>query len=120
MLPKQRKRVPYEHPRGRRVNAIGVLLPYEDVPALWWDPVPRTLTAHDVLTIIEAIPRGPGDRVNVLDNASIHQRSPMHEARPGRQERGIHLDDLPAYSPELNQIEPFCGVIKHTELPERT
>jgi transposase len=120
MLPGQRTLVPYEYPQGRRVNAIGVLLFAGDQRALWWDTVARTLTAHDVLTIIEAIPRGPGELVVVLDNASIHHNQTLAAAAPRLQEQGIHLYYLPRYSSELNRIEPYFGVIKHTELPERT
>jgi transposase len=120
MLPGQRKLVPYEYPQGRRVNALGVLLPYGDQPTLWWDTVARTLTAHDVLTIIEAIPRGPGELVVVLDNASLHRNQTLDAAAPRLQEQGIRLYYLPPYSSELNRIEPYFGVIKHTELPERT
>jgi putative transposase len=120
MLPGTRKLVPYEYPQGRRVNAIGVLLPYGDQPALWWDTVARTLTADDVLTIIAAIPRGPGELVVVLDNASIHRNQTLDAAVPYLQAQGIRLSYLPRYSPELNRIEPYFGVIKHTELPDRT
>ncbi len=35
-------------------------------------------------------------------------------------QRGIHLYYLPPYSPELNLIEPFLGVVKYTEMPERS
>ena len=119
-LPGERKQVPYENPRGRRVNAIGVYLPFGEAPALWWDRVPRTLTAEDVLIIIEAIPRGPGALVVVLDNASIHISHVIRDALPRRRRRGIHLYYLPPYSPELNRIEPILGVVKHRELPERS
>ena len=120
MLPDQRKLVAYEHPQRRRVNAIGVLLPFGEQPALWWDTVARTLRAEDVVAIIEAIPRGPGEVLVVLDNAAIHHSHILHAARARWQERGIHLYYLPPYSPELNRIEPLFGVIKHTEMPART
>jgi len=120
MLPGQRKTVPDEHPQGRRVNAIGVLLPFGERPALWWDTLARTLRAEDVVTIIEAIPRGPGELLVVLDNASIHHSHILHEAWARWQERGIRLYYLPPDSPELNRIEPLFGVIKHTEMPQRT
>jgi transposase len=119
-LPGQRKLVPYEYPQGRRVNALGVLLPYGHQPALWWDTVARPLSAQDVLTIIQAIPRGAGELVVVLDNASIHRNQTLDAAAPRLQAQGIRLYYLPRYSPELNRIEPYFGVIKHTELPERT
>lgn len=119
-LPGVRKTVPYENPQGRRVNALAVLLPVGPTPALWWDSAPRTLTAHDVLATIAAIPRGPGALVVVLDNASIHTSRVIKDALPRLRRRGIHLYYLPPYSPELNRIESIFGVAKHTEMPERT
>jgi transposase len=119
-LPGERKQIPYENPRSRRVNAIGVLLPWGEHRSLWWDAVARPLTAEDVLVILEAIPRGPGPLVVVLDNASIHISHLIRHAAYRLREQGIHLYFLPAYSPELNRIEPVFGVIKHYELPERT
>ena len=123
-----RKLVPYENPQGRRANAISVYLPFgrqagdEQVeqPELWWDVVPRTLRAEDVLAILEAIPRGDGALVVVLDNASIHVSHIIRDALPRLRRKGIHLYRLPPYSPELNLIESFLGVVKHVEMPERT
>ena len=119
-LPGQRKPVPYENPQGRRVNAIGVLIPFGELRALWWDRVARTLTAEDVLVILRAIPRGDGPLVVVLDNASIHRSHVLRDAVAQLQAEGIHLYFLPPYSPELNRIEAYFGVVKSTELPERT
>jgi transposase InsO family protein len=125
----ERKLVPYENPQGRRANAISVYLPFgrqasnEQLlgqPELWWDVVPRTLRAQDVLLILEAIPRGKGALVVVLDNASIHISHKIKEARSALRHKGIQLYHLPPYSPQLNLIEPFLGVVKYTEMPERS
>ncbi len=127
----ERKLVPYENPKGRRANTLSVYLPFgrqggqaesdePGQPELWWDVVPRTLKAEDVLTILEAIPRGKGALVVVLDNASIHVSHVVKDALARLARKGIHLYRLPPYSPELNLIEPFFGVVKYTELPERT
>jgi hypothetical protein len=125
----QRKVVPYENPKGRRANAIAVYLPFgrqaggkadKGRPELWWDVVPRTLRAEDVLSIVEAIPRGKGALVVVLDNASIHISHVLKGARARLRRKGIHLYYLPPYSPELNRIEPYLGVVKYTEMPERS
>lgn len=131
------KLVPYENPQGRRVNAISVYFPFGSQssggqtegtkPELWWDTAPRTLRSEDVLRILEAIPRpggvgakSKGALVVVLDNASIHVSHVIQDARPALRRKGIHLYNLPPYSPELNLIEPYFGVVKHTEMPERT
>jgi DDE superfamily endonuclease len=130
----ERKLVPYENPQGRRANAISVYLPFghqdghqtgekvegDGAPELWWDAVPRTLRSEDVLAILEAIPHGKGALVVVIDNASIHVSHVIQDAKPALRRRGIHLYNLPPYSPELNLIEPFLGVVKYTEMPERT
>jgi transposase len=82
--------------------------------------VPRTLRSADLLLVLDAIPRGGGALVVVLDNASLHRSHVVQEALPGLAERGIRLYYLPPYSPELNAIEPLFGVIKGTEMPART
>ncbi len=115
-----RRRIPYENPQGRRVNALAVWIPWGPQRSLWWDAVPRTLRSEDLLLILDAIPRGSGELVVVLDNASLHRSHLVQEALPALAARGIHLYSLPPYSPELNAIEPLFGVIKSTELPERT
>jgi putative transposase len=116
----QRKRVPYENPEGRRVNALAAWLPWGPQRSLWWDAVPRTLRSEDLLLVLEAIPRGSGELVVVLDNASLHRSHLVQAALPALAERGIRLYYLPPYSPELNAIEPLFGVIKGTEMPDRT
>jgi DDE superfamily endonuclease len=82
--------------------------------------VPRTLRSADLLLVLDAIPRGQGELVVVLDNASLHRSHVVRDALPALEERGIRLYYLPPYSPELNAIEPLFGVIKSTEMPERT
>jgi len=117
----RRTRIPYENPQGRRVNALAVWIPWGQRRSLWWDAVPRTLRSEDLLLVLEAIPRGDdGELVVVLDNASLHRSHVIQAALPALAARGIHLYYLPPYSPELNLIEPLFGVIKSTELPERT
>jgi transposase len=119
-LPGERRSVPHENPQGRRVNAVAALIPFGERRSLWWDRVARTLTAEDVLLILRAIPRGQGRLVVVLDNASVHRGRVIRDAAPQLQAEGIQLYFLPPYSPHLNRIEPYFGVVKHTELPERT
>jgi putative transposase len=116
----QRTRVPYENPQGRRVNALAAFIPDGPERSLWWDAVPRTLRSEDLLLVLDGIPRGTGDLIVVLDNASMHRSRVVQEAVPALAERGIHLYYLPPYSPELNAIEPLFGVLKYTDMPERT
>ena len=116
----QRRRIPYENPEGRRVNALAAYIPHGSRRSLWWDAVPRTLRSEDLLLVLDAIPRGAGELVVVLDNASMHRSQTVQQALPELEQRGIRLYYLPPYSPELNAIEPLFGVVKHTEMPERT
>lgn len=81
----KRKVVPYENPQRRRVNAVGVLIPYGDNRSLWWDAVPRSIRSDDVLTVIEEVRekilQTQGELVIVLDNASIHHSRKVKDAK---------------------------------------
>jgi transposase len=121
VLPGQRKRVKYEYPQGRRVNALAAYEPYG--PAPWLDALPfeRTLTADDLIAYLKGrLPPAAVPRVVVLDNASLHVSQVTKAARPGLAAEGIYLYYLPAYSPELNEIEPVFKQVKHHEIPTRS
>lgn len=118
-LPGQRKRVGYEYPQGRRVNALATYEP----SARWLDAVPfeRTLTSDDLLAYLrDRLPAADVPRVVVLDNAGIHTSKVVRAARPELARRGIFLYYLPAYCPELNRIEPIFKQVKHHEMPTRS
>jgi transposase len=119
-LPGTRKRLPYENPQGRRVNALAALVPHGPVPTLIWATAPRTLRSADLLQFLrEALP--PDDRplVVVLDNGSIHVSRAVTGEREALRDAGITLYYLPPYSPRLNAIEAVFRAIKHHDLPER-
>lgn len=119
-LPGQRKRVRYEYPQGRRVNALAAYEPLG--PAPWLDAVPfeRTLTSDDLLAYLRSLPPAAVPRVVVLDNASLHVSKVTKAARPGLARVGIFLYYLPPYSPELNRIEAVFKQVKHHEMPTRS
>ena len=120
-LPGQRKRVKYEYPQGRRVNALATYEPFAPAPQLDAVPFERTLTSDDLLAYLrERLPAASVPRVVVLDNAGIHTSKVLKAARPGLAKQGIYLYYLPAYSPELNRIEPVFKQIKHHEIPRRS
>ena len=56
-----------------------------------------------------------GLKVVVVDNYSIHRSEACGRLRRA----GIVLYYLPAYSPELNDIEGVFGAIKHHDMSER-
>jgi transposase len=119
-LPGQRKRVKYEYPQGRRVNALAAYEPLATSP--WLDAVPfeRTLTSDDLLAYLRSLPPATVPRVVVLDNASLHVSRVTKAARPGLAKVGIFLYYLPPYSPELNRIEAVFKQVKHHEMPTRS
>ena len=120
-LPGQRKRVKYEYPQGRRVNALAAYEPFAPAPQLDAAPFERTLTSDDLLAYLrERLPVAGVPRVVVLDNAGIHTSKVIKAARPGLAKQGIYLYYLPAYSPELNRIEPVFKQVKHHDMPVRS
>jgi putative transposase len=116
---RERKRLPYENPQGRRVNALAALVKHGAVPALHWVAKPGSLRAEHLIRFLGALPPAPMPTIVVLDNGSIHRSRETRAAVPALRAHGIYLYFLPPYSPELNEIEPVFRVIKHKELPER-
>lgn len=119
-LPGQRKRVPYEYPQGRRVNALAIYEPYGPEPDLNAAAFERTLKSDDLLEYLGALPSAAVPRVVVLDNASLHISKAVKARRPELARSGTYLYYLPAYSPELNEIEPVFKQVKHHEIPVRS
>ncbi len=116
---RERKRVPYENPEGRRVNALAALVKGGAAPALYWVAKPGSLRAEHLIRFLSELPPASVPTVVVLDNGSIHRSREVRAAVPDLWARGVYLYFLPAYSPDLNDIEPVFRVIKHHELPER-
>jgi transposase len=114
-----RKRVPYENPEGRRVNALAALVKHGDTPALYWVAKPGSLRAEHLVRFLHRLPSASVPTVVVLDNGSIHRSKETRAAIPALRRCGIHLYFLPPYSPELNEIEPAFGAVKHRRMPER-
>src|SRR5262249_43648256 len=120
-LPGPRKRVKYEYPQGRRVNVLASYAPYGAEPWLDARAFERTLTSDDLIAYLrQRLPAAAVPRVVVLDNASLHVSKVVKAARPGLAALGIYLCYLPAYSPELNEIECVFKQVKHHEIPQRS
>jgi transposase len=119
-LPGQRKRVPYEYPSGRRVNALAAYEPLAAEPWLGNCALERTLTSTDVLAYLRTLPTAAVPRVVVLDNAGIHTSKQVKAERKALSREGIYLYFLPPYSPELNAIEPVFKQVKHHDIPIRS
>jgi hypothetical protein len=116
----ERKRVPYENPQRRRVNVLAATVQWADQRELHWLPVRRHFDAGDLVCCLEQLAVPGRLTMVVLDNASFHRDRVVRTALPQLREQGVYLYSLPAYSPELNDIERLFRVIKHHELPERT
>lgn len=115
----ERKRMPYENPEGRRINALAGLSWQGRDHALYWVSKPGSYTADHLIRFLSALPASDVPTVVVLDNAGIHRSHVVREALPALRAAAIHLYYLPPYSPHLNAIEPVFRVIKHHEMPER-
>ena len=112
--------MPYEYPQGRRVNVLATYEPYAPEPWLGVQAFERTLTSDDLVAYLRSLPAAVVPRVVVLDNASIHVSKAFKGQRRALARQGIYLYYLPAYSPELNRIEPVFRQIKHHEIPKRS
>jgi putative transposase len=119
-LPGQRKRVEYEAPQGRRVNALAAYRPYGGPPRLEVFTAERTWDSYDLLGFLKALPWSKVPRVVVLDNASLHTSRVVRLARRRLAAAGIYLYFLPPYSPDLNEIEPVFRQVKYQEIPVRS
>ena len=119
-LPGQRKRVPYEAPQGRRVNAMAAYRPYGGPPRLDVFTAERTWDSYDLLGFLSALPPAAVPRVVVLDNASLHTSKVVQRARRSLAASGTYLYFLPPYAPELNEVEPVFRQVKYQEMPQRS
>ena len=95
------------------------LVKHGETPALSWVAKPGSLRAEHLIRFLHQLPPAPVPTVVVLDNGSIHRSKETRAALPALWQCGIHLYFLPPYSPELNEIEPAFGTVKHRHLPER-
>ena len=116
--------VPYENPQGRRVNVLAALAApgtHQHAP-LTWRTASRPWKGEQVLDFLRHdLPGRAGrPRIVVLDNAGIHHARTVRQARRELAARGLWLWYLPAYSPELNDIERTFRTLKHEAMPRRT
>ena len=111
----------YEYPQGRRVNALATYEPFGPAPRLDAAPFERTLTVGRPA----GLPAGPCRRRRCrgwwcwTTPASTPARWSRRAGR-GWRSSAIYLYYLPAYSPELNRIEPVFKQVKHHEIPVRS
>jgi putative transposase len=116
---RERRRVPYENPGGRRVNALAALVKAGADPAVYWVAKPGSLRSEHLVASLAELPPVAVPTVVVLDNGSIHRSKAARAAIPALWARGVYLYYLPPYSPDPNAIEPAFRAIKHHRMPER-
>lgn len=76
--------------------------------------LPGALTAALFVAILDEYSQAlPGPTVLVLDNASVHRAACVQARRATWAARGLRLQFLPAYCPELNLIELLWHRCKH-------
>ena len=93
-----------------------------DPPAsLTWWVRNQSWKSEDLVDFLQhALPPDRGvPRVVVMDNASIHRGTKVREALPDLRAQNLELEYLPAYSPELNDIEHVFRKAKHEAMPQR-
>lgn len=129
--------VPYEAPRGRRVNVIGALAPLGSRRRLVWrsrtkadGPLDSAVFLDFLWREVAALPAPPEALPTgyqrgrpcavVLDNYSVHHSKAVQAALPALEAVGVTLFYLPPYSPELNAIEPRWGRLKYEQLQVRS
>ena len=76
-------------------------------------------TIVDFIEVLAADANPECPTVVVLDRASVHTCSAVNQQRKRWQDLGLIIVHLPAYSPELNDMEPEWRHLKYQELPER-
>jgi len=141
--------IPYEAPQGRRVNAIGAYFPAGPLSGRLvtqsWASLPKGAdpAAHGLLPeetgIIDAdrfirfvwqVAGRPAvyasdwrrERPLVLyvDNYSVHKSQAVKAEMPAFEAADVYVVYLPAYSPELSEIEPIWNGVKHRQMQRRS
>jgi transposase len=103
------------------VNALAAYEPFAPEPLRNAVPFERALTSEDLLAYLrERLPAAGVLRVVVLEIAGIHTSRAVRAARPALAKPVAYLYRLPAYSPELNRIEPVVKQVKYYDIPVRS
>ena len=122
-MPGTRPLVKNESYRGQRVHVLAALAATDTTPQepLGLQTAGRTWKSEDVKAFLQdSRPGTAGPPRVVLDHASIHRNGAMQTAPTELAEQQITLNFLPAYTPELNLIEPTFRRRKHSGLAARS
>jgi len=105
--------LPAERTRG--VTLLGILDPLKNRLSI--NRYQGAANAQCVIQTLDAFSLSITKKtVLVLDNASIHKAKVVQAQQQKWRHRGLFLQFIPAYSPELNRIEILWKRLKHTWL----
>jgi len=77
----------------------------------------RAFRACDIVDFLKHLLRQiAGKMIVIWDGASIHRANGVKEFLSNGAEGRVHLESLPAYTPEANPAEGIWGYMKHVEL----
>jgi transposase len=77
----------------------------------------ESFTGLHVEEFLRHLIRHLGPRLLVIwDGSPIHRRANVKEFLASREGRGVHIEPLPAYAPDLNPVEELWQQLKHVEL----
>jgi transposase len=77
----------------------------------------ETFTGLHVEEFLRHLIRHLGPRLLVIwDGSPIHRRTNVKEFLAAREGRGVHIEPLPPYAPDLNPVEEMWQHLKHVEL----
>ncbi len=77
----------------------------------------ESFTGLQVEEFLRHLIRHLGPRLLVIwDGSPIHRRANVKEFLASRDGRGVHIEPLPPYAPDLNPVEEVWQQLKHVEL----
>jgi transposase len=81
----------------------------------------ESLTGLHTVEFLRHLIRHIGSRLLVIwDGSPIHRRAAVKEFLEGAEGRGVHVERLPPYAPDLNPVEGAWQHLKHVELRNLT
>jgi len=99
--------------RGRGVSILGILNPLRD--SFMGNMYEGAANADCVIQTLDEFSKQLENKtVLILDNATIHKAGKVSQYHQIWKERGLFLQFIPAYCPELNLIEILWKRLKHS------
>jgi transposase len=104
------------HDRLSVISAI-TLAPRRRRLGLYWQIEDHNICGEDVVTFLRLVRRSLRRKVVViLDRGKVH-RAAVVQDYVERHSDNIHLEELPAYAPQLNPTEQVWNHAKYADLP---